>query len=62
MIAVLAFAALGGSLFLNTLYLQNVRGFSPLKAGLITVPLALMTLVFAPCRAGSSAIAALASH
>jgi MFS family permease len=47
-IAVLAFAALGGSLFLNTLYLQNVRGFSPLKAGLITVPLALMTLVFAP--------------
>jgi EmrB/QacA subfamily drug resistance transporter len=47
-IAVLAFAALGGSLFLNTLYLQNVRGFSPLHAGLVTVPLALMTLIFAP--------------
>ena len=33
-IAVAAFAALGGFLFLNTLYLQEVRGFSPLQAGL----------------------------
>ena len=28
-IAVAAFATLGGFLFLNTLYLQDVRGFSP---------------------------------
>ncbi len=47
-IAVLAFAAFGGFLFLNTLYLQQSRGYSPLQAGLATVPLALMTVVMAP--------------
>ena len=39
-IAVAAFAALGGFLFLNTLYLQDVRGLSPLQAGLDTLPMA----------------------
>jgi EmrB/QacA subfamily drug resistance transporter len=48
LIAVCAFASLGGFLFLNTLYLQNVRGLSPLHAGLYTLPLAGMTLVFGP--------------
>ena len=47
-IAVCAFAALGGFLFLNTLYLQEVRGLSALTAGLYTLPIAAMTLVFAP--------------
>jgi EmrB/QacA subfamily drug resistance transporter len=47
-IAVCAFAALGGFLFLNTLYLQDVRGFSALQAGLYTLPMAAMTAVFAP--------------
>ena len=47
-IAVAAFATLGGFLFLNTLYLQDVRGFSPLKAGLATLPMALMTMVLPP--------------
>ncbi len=47
-IAVLAFAALGGFLFLNTLYLQEVRGLSALTAGLYTLPIAAMTLIFAP--------------
>ncbi|MEE4544399.1 MFS transporter [Streptomyces sp. V4-01] len=47
-IAVCAFAALGGFLFLNTLYLQNDRGLSALDAGLYMVPMALMCLVFAP--------------
>jgi EmrB/QacA subfamily drug resistance transporter len=47
-IAVAAFAALGGFLFLNTLYLQDVRGLSPLEAGLDTLPLAAMTMLFAP--------------
>jgi EmrB/QacA subfamily drug resistance transporter len=47
-IAVLAFAALGGLLFLNTLYLQAVRGLSPLDAGLYMLPMAGMLLVFAP--------------
>jgi EmrB/QacA subfamily drug resistance transporter len=47
-IAVSAFAALGGFLFLNTLYLQDVRGYSAFHAGLYTLPMALMTIVFAP--------------
>ncbi|KQX16940.1 MFS transporter [Streptomyces sp. Root431] len=47
-IAVCAFAALGGFLFLNTLYLQDVRGLSPLEAGLSMLPMAGMTFVFAP--------------
>jgi EmrB/QacA subfamily drug resistance transporter len=47
-IAVCAFAALAGFLFLNTLYLQEVRGFSALHAGLLTLPMAAMTVVFGP--------------
>ncbi|HEY3946963.1 MAG TPA: MFS transporter [Solirubrobacteraceae bacterium] len=47
-IAVLAFAAQGGFLFLNTLYLQEVRHFSPLHAGLYILPMAGMQLLFAP--------------
>jgi MFS family permease len=47
-IAVGAFAALGGFLFLNTLYLQNVRGLSPLDAGLYTLPMAAPILLIAP--------------
>ena len=35
-ISVAAFAAFGGFLFLNTLYLQDARGFSPFDAGLAT--------------------------
>ncbi|MCM2578923.1 MFS transporter [Streptomyces meridianus] len=47
-IAVCGFAALGGFLFLNTLYLQDVRGLSALHAGLWMLPMAAMTFVFAP--------------
>ncbi len=47
-IAVSVFAALGGYLFLNTLYLQEVRGLSAFHAGLFTLPIAAMTLIFAP--------------
>ena len=47
-ISVAAFAAFGGFLFLNTLYLQGARGLSPLQAGLATVPLALMTVFASP--------------
>jgi EmrB/QacA subfamily drug resistance transporter len=47
-IAVAAFATLGGFLFLNTLYLQEARGFSPLRAGLYTLPMAVMTMVLPP--------------
>ncbi len=47
-IAICAFSALGGFLLLNTLYLQDVRGLSPLHAGLYTLPMGAMTIVFAP--------------
>jgi EmrB/QacA subfamily drug resistance transporter len=47
-IAVAAFATLGGFLFLNTLYLQEVRGLSPLRAGLCTLPMAAMTMLLPP--------------
>jgi EmrB/QacA subfamily drug resistance transporter len=48
LIAISGFAALGGFLFLNTLYLQDVRGYSALHAGLLTLPLAAVTVFFAP--------------
>ncbi|WP_333769638.1 MFS transporter [Streptomyces sp. IBSBF 2435] len=48
LIAVSGFAALGGFLFLNTLYLQDQRGLSALDAGLYMLPMAAMALVFAP--------------
>jgi EmrB/QacA subfamily drug resistance transporter len=47
-ISVAAFAAFGGFLFLNTLYLQEARGLSPFQAGLVIAPLALMTVVASP--------------
>src|SRR5436305_25860 len=47
-IAVCAFAAIGGFMFLNTLYLQDVRHLSPFHAGLYMLPMAGMLLVFAP--------------
>ena len=46
--AVAAFAALGGFLFVNTLYLQDARGLSALHAGLYTLPMAGMTVIFGP--------------
>ncbi|MGW4894505.1 MFS transporter [Kitasatospora sp. NPDC004240] len=46
--AVCAFAALGGFLFINTLYLQDVRHYDPVEAGLWTLPMAVMMLVCAP--------------
>lgn len=47
-IAVSAFAALGGFLFLSTLYLQNVRGLDALHAGLWMLPMAFLCFVCAP--------------
>jgi len=44
LIAVSAFAAFSGFLFLNTLYLQDVRGYSALDAGLCTLPMAAAAL------------------
>ncbi|MFC4504846.1 MULTISPECIES: MFS transporter [Streptomyces] len=47
-VAVSAFAALGGFLFLSTLYLQNVRGLDALHAGLWMLPMAVPTFLCAP--------------
>jgi EmrB/QacA subfamily drug resistance transporter len=44
-IAVAAFAAFGGFLFLNTLYLQETRGLSPVQAGLAIAPMAAVMVV-----------------
>ena len=46
--AVAAFGSLGGFLFLNTLYLQDARGLSPVGAGVDTLPMALMALAIPP--------------
>ncbi|HEV3173964.1 MAG TPA: MFS transporter [Actinocrinis sp.] len=47
-IAVAAFIALAGFLFLNTLYLQEVRGYTALHAGLLTLPMAAVTAITGP--------------
>ncbi len=48
LLAVLAFASFAGFLFLNALYLQQVRGFSAFQTGLCTLPLAVMITICAP--------------
>ncbi|UQX01085.1 MFS transporter [Streptomyces sp. RerS4] len=47
-IAVGAFASLSGFLFLNTLYLQEVRGLDALDAGLWMLPMATFAFLCAP--------------
>jgi EmrB/QacA subfamily drug resistance transporter len=47
-IAVAGFAGFAGFLFVNTLYLQNDLGLSPLEAGLYLLPMAAMAVVCAP--------------
>ena len=47
-IAVCMFAALGGFLFLSSLYLQEVRGLSAFRAGLCILPPALAVMIVSP--------------
>ena len=47
-LALASFASFAGFLFLNALYLQQVRGFSAFHTGLCTLPLALVMMVTAP--------------
>ena len=47
-IAVLAFIILAGWLFINTLYLQEVRGYSPLMAGVAALPATVVIIAVAP--------------
>jgi EmrB/QacA subfamily drug resistance transporter len=47
-VSVCAFVSLGGFLFLSTLYLQEVRDFSPLHAGVALLPMAALMMIFSP--------------
>jgi EmrB/QacA subfamily drug resistance transporter len=47
-VAVLVFIAFTGFIFLNTLYLQEVRGYSPLAAGALLMPATIGNLILAP--------------
>jgi EmrB/QacA subfamily drug resistance transporter len=47
-LAIIAFLAMGSFLFFNTLYLQEVRGYSPLHAGLLILPTTAVGLVLSP--------------
>ena len=47
-IAVLAFVVLGGFLFVITLYLQQARGYSPLRSGLSLLPATVVMAAAAP--------------
>jgi EmrB/QacA subfamily drug resistance transporter len=48
----LVFFGMGGVFFFTSFYLQNVRGYSPLDAGLLTVPFAVGQLLASPRSAG----------
>ncbi|HEY0197897.1 MAG TPA: MFS transporter [Rhodanobacter sp.] len=47
-IAICSFSAFSGFLFLNTIYLQEVRGYSAFQTGLCTLPMALATILSSP--------------
>lgn len=47
-IAICAFASWGALLFMMSLYLQGVRGYSAVQTGLIYLPIAVGALVFSP--------------
>ncbi|MFZ0217446.1 MAG: MFS transporter [Candidatus Dormiibacterota bacterium] len=48
LIATLYFVIYTGFLFVNTLFLQEIRGFSPLTAGLLVMPTTIGTVFLAP--------------
>lgn len=48
LVAICAYGAFSGFLFMNTLYVQMIRGFSPLQAGLCTLPIGLTMLMCSP--------------
>lgn len=47
-IAIVAFMAMSGFTFFNTLYLQEVRGFSPVLTAVLALPTTALGLVLAP--------------
>jgi EmrB/QacA subfamily drug resistance transporter len=47
-VSICAFLSMGGFLFLNTLYLQEVRDYSALHAGVALLPMAALMMFFSP--------------
>jgi EmrB/QacA subfamily drug resistance transporter len=47
-VSICSFVSLGGFLFLNTLYLQDVRNYSPLHAGVALLPAAALMMILSP--------------
>jgi EmrB/QacA subfamily drug resistance transporter len=47
-VSICSFVSLGGFLFLNTLYLQEVRDYSPLHAGVALLPAAGVMMILSP--------------
>jgi EmrB/QacA subfamily drug resistance transporter len=47
-VSICAFVSLGGFLFLSTLYLQDVRGYSALHAGVALIPMAALMMLVGP--------------
>ena len=48
LLGVISFSCFAGFLFLNALYLQQVRGLSAFRTGLFTLPLAVMMVMLSP--------------
>ena len=48
----LLFFGMGGVFFFTSYYLQNVRGYSPLQAGLLYIPFAVGQMIMSPRSAG----------
>jgi EmrB/QacA subfamily drug resistance transporter len=48
LIAVFSFASLGSFLYINSIYLQDARGYGPLRTGLLMVPLAIVSALWGP--------------
>lgn len=47
-IVILGFSIFNGFLFINSIFLQNVEHFSPLKSGITTLPLAISAFIISP--------------
>jgi len=47
-LAILGFSIFNGFLFINSIFLQNVKHMTPLEAGLMTLPLAVVSFVTTP--------------
>jgi EmrB/QacA subfamily drug resistance transporter len=48
LIAVVAFAGIGSFLYLNSIYLQDARGYNALDTGLLTLPVSVVSVIWGP--------------